>query len=145
MFFNSTPRGPVAPGGYFVRPTVFGKVNPKSTIGQEEIFGPVLSIITYKDEDDAIRIANDSDYGLAGSVWTADIAHGLEIAGRVRSNPRTASIPIIMVTAKGEEIDQVVGLTVGADDYVAKPFSMKVLLARVQAVLRSIAAGSRRS
>jgi two-component system phosphate regulon response regulator PhoB len=61
---------------------------------------------------------------------------GTEIANRIRTNPKTASIPIIMVTAKGEELDQVVGLTVGADDYIAKPFSMKVLLARVEAVLR---------
>lgn len=61
---------------------------------------------------------------------------GTEIANRVRTNPRTAGIPIVMVTAKGEELDQVVGLTVGADDYIAKPFSMKVLLARVEAVLR---------
>lgn len=61
---------------------------------------------------------------------------GTEIANRIRTNPKTAGIPIIMVTAKGEELDQVVGLTVGADDYIAKPFSMKVLLARVEAVLR---------
>jgi len=61
---------------------------------------------------------------------------GTEVAGRIRSNPATASLPIIMLTAKGEEVDQLVGLTVGADDYVPKPFSMKVLLARVEAVLR---------
>lgn len=61
---------------------------------------------------------------------------GTEIAGRVRSNPKTASIPIIMLTAKGEEVDQIVGLAVGADDYIPKPFSMKVLLARIEAVLR---------
>jgi two-component system phosphate regulon response regulator PhoB len=61
---------------------------------------------------------------------------GTEVASRIRSNPETASIPIIMLTAKGEEVDQLVGLTVGADDYVTKPFSMKLLLARVQAVLR---------
>jgi two-component system phosphate regulon response regulator PhoB len=64
---------------------------------------------------------------------------GTEVASRVRSNPETASVPIIMLTAKGEEVDQVVGLTVGADDYVTKPFSMKVLLARVDAVLRRTA------
>ena len=64
---------------------------------------------------------------------------GTEVASRVRSNPQTASIPIIMLTAKGEEVDQIVGLTVGADDYVAKPFSMKVLLARIEAVLRRAA------
>jgi DNA-binding response OmpR family regulator len=61
---------------------------------------------------------------------------GTEVASRIRANPQTASIPIIMVTAKGEEVDQIVGLTVGADDYIAKPFSMKVLTARVQALLR---------
>ena len=64
---------------------------------------------------------------------------GTEVASRVRSNPQTAGIPIIMLTAKGEEVDQIVGLTVGADDYVAKPFSMKVLLARIEAVMRRTA------
>lgn len=61
---------------------------------------------------------------------------GTEVAGRVRSNPATAHIPIIMLTAKGEDVDQIVGLAVGADDYVTKPFSNKVLLARLEAVLR---------
>lgn len=61
---------------------------------------------------------------------------GTEVASRVRSNPLTASTPILMLTAKGSESDQVVGLAVGADDYMPKPFSMKVLLARVEALLR---------
>ena len=61
---------------------------------------------------------------------------GTEVATRVRSDPKTSHLPIIMVTAKAEEIDQLVGLSVGADDYVTKPFSMKVLLARIEAVLR---------
>jgi len=61
---------------------------------------------------------------------------GTEVAGRVRANPATAHIPIIMLTAKGEDVDQIVGLAVGADDYVTKPFSNKVLLARIEAVLR---------
>jgi aldehyde dehydrogenase (NAD+) len=78
------PEG-VAPGGYFVRPTVFGKVDPKSTIGQEEIFGPVLSIITYKDENDAVRIANDTIYGLAGGVWSKDEARAQKVARRMRA------------------------------------------------------------
>src|SRR5258706_8000263 len=78
------PEG-VAPGGYFVKPTVFGKVNPKSTIGQEEIFGPVLSIITYKDEDDAVRIANDTIYGLAGGVWSKDEARAQRVARSMRA------------------------------------------------------------
>jgi two-component system alkaline phosphatase synthesis response regulator PhoP len=61
---------------------------------------------------------------------------GTEVARRLKADPRTASLPIVMLTAKGEETDVVVGLTLGADDYVTKPFSMKILLARVAAVLR---------
>ncbi len=61
---------------------------------------------------------------------------GVEVAGRLRANPRAAHVPIVMLTAKTEEVDQIVGLTMGADDYVTKPFSMKVFLARVEAVLR---------
>lgn len=61
---------------------------------------------------------------------------GLQVARQVRTNPRTADIPIIMLTAKAEEMDQVAGLQVGADDYVTKPFSVKVLLARIEAMLR---------
>lgn len=67
---------------------------------------------------------------------------GTEVASRIRSNPQTASIPIIMLTAKSEEVDQIVGLTVGADDYIPKPFSMKVLTARVQALLRRVSRSS---
>lgn len=61
---------------------------------------------------------------------------GTEVASRVRTNPTTAHVPIMMLTAKGEEVDQIVGLTVGADDYVVKPFSVKILVARVEALLR---------
>jgi len=61
---------------------------------------------------------------------------GTEVARQLKAEPRTAPIPIIMLTAKSEEVDVVVGLTLGADDYVTKPFSMKILLARVQSVLR---------
>lgn len=61
---------------------------------------------------------------------------GTEVARRLRTNPVTATVPILMLTAKSEEVDQVVGLTVGADDYVTKPFSIKVLLARLEALLR---------
>lgn len=61
---------------------------------------------------------------------------GTEVASRLRASPATARIPIILLTAKTDEVDQVVGFTVGADDYVTKPFSMKVLLARVEAILR---------
>ena len=71
--------------GYYVKPTVFGRVDPKGTIAQEEIFGPVLSIITYKTEDDAIRIANDSRYGLGGGVWSGSVEHAMRVARRLRT------------------------------------------------------------
>lgn len=61
---------------------------------------------------------------------------GAEVARRLKADPRTAGLPIVMLTAKSEETDVVVGLTVGADDYVTKPFSMKILLARINSVLR---------
>jgi aldehyde dehydrogenase (NAD+) len=72
-------------GGYYVRPTLFADVDNSMRIAQEEIFGPVLVVIPYDDEDDAVRIANDSPYGLGGGVWTADTEHGAEIARRVRT------------------------------------------------------------
>ena len=71
--------------GWYVRPTLFASVDNGMRIAREEIFGPVLCVIPYDDEDDAVRIANDSDYGLAGTVWTADVEHGLEVARRVRT------------------------------------------------------------
>ncbi|HVL34899.1 MAG TPA: aldehyde dehydrogenase family protein [Burkholderiales bacterium] len=73
------------PGGYYVRPTVFGRVRNDMTIAQEEIFGPVLSIIPYQDEADAVRIANDSVYGLAGAVWSKDDARAQRVARRIRA------------------------------------------------------------
>jgi len=71
--------------GYYVRPTIFGRVNPNATIAQEEIFGPVLAIIPYKDENDAVRIANDTQYGLAGGVWSADEERAKRVARRLRT------------------------------------------------------------
>jgi len=79
-----TPEG-VPQGGYYVRPTVFGKVKNSMTIAQEEIFGPVLSIIPYQDEEDAVRIANDTVYGLAGAVWSKDEARAQRVARRIRA------------------------------------------------------------
>jgi aldehyde dehydrogenase (NAD+) len=71
--------------GYFVGPTIFANVDPHSTIAQEEIFGPVLSIIPYTDEAEALRIANDTIYGLAGGVWSADTDHAVEFARKMRT------------------------------------------------------------
>jgi betaine-aldehyde dehydrogenase len=71
--------------GYFVQPTVFANVTPQMTIAREEIFGPVLSILAYADEDDAVRIANDSIYGLGGAVWSADITRARGVARRLRT------------------------------------------------------------
>jgi aldehyde dehydrogenase (NAD+) len=71
--------------GYFVRPTVFSEVTPEMTIAQEEIFGPVLVIQPYDSEDDAVRIANDSEYGLAGGVWSGDQERAISVAKRLRT------------------------------------------------------------
>ena len=71
--------------GYFVRPTVFSEVTTEMTIAQEEIFGPVLAIMPYENEDDAVRIANASIYGLAGGVWSADEERAKGVAARMRT------------------------------------------------------------
>lgn len=81
--------GPMVPAGleegWYVTPTVFADVSNSMRIAREEIFGPVLVVIPYSDEDDAVRIANDSPYGLGGGVWTTDTERGIEIARRLRS------------------------------------------------------------
>ncbi|MFG2632718.1 aldehyde dehydrogenase [Streptomyces sp. NPDC048362] len=71
--------------GWYVEPTLFGDVDNSMRIAREEIFGPVICLLPYGDERDAVRIADDSDYGLSGSVWTADTEHGIEIARQVRT------------------------------------------------------------
>jgi betaine-aldehyde dehydrogenase len=78
-------RPPGLEKGWYVQPTVFAGANNDMRIAREEIFGPVIAVIPYDDEEEAVRLANDSDYGLAGSVWTADPAHGLDVARKVRT------------------------------------------------------------
>ncbi len=85
--------------GFYVQPTVFSDVTPDMTIAKEEIFGPVLSIIPYDTEEEAIEIANDTPYGLAGAVWSGDPARAKHVARQMRTgqvdinggrfNPRT--------------------------------------------------------
>ncbi|MFI6014002.1 aldehyde dehydrogenase [Streptomyces sp. NPDC051243] len=71
--------------GWYVEPTLLGDVDNSMRIAREEIFGPVICLLPYGDESEAVKIANDSDYGLSGSVWTADTAHGIEVARQVRT------------------------------------------------------------
>ncbi len=71
--------------GFYVRPTVFSDVTPDMPIAQEEVFGPVLAIMPYDDEEDAVRLANDTVYGLAGGVWSADEERAKRVARRIRT------------------------------------------------------------
>jgi aldehyde dehydrogenase (NAD+) len=71
--------------GYYIRPTVFSEANNEMTIAREEIFGPVLTMIPYESEEEAIAIANDTPYGLAGYVQSGDIAHAREVGARIRA------------------------------------------------------------
>ncbi|MCW7944292.1 aldehyde dehydrogenase [Streptomyces hygroscopicus] len=78
-------------GGNYVTPTLFADVDNRMRIAQEEIFGPVLVVIAYEDEDDAVRMANDSQYGLSGGVWSGDETRALSVARRVRTGTVTVN------------------------------------------------------
>ena len=81
--------GPDAPAGlergFYVRPTVFSRVTPDMVIAREEIFGPVLVVLPADDDDHAVQIANDSDYGLSGGVWSSDEERAIAVARRMRT------------------------------------------------------------
>lgn len=121
---------------------------PKETILVIEDDSDIVEIIQYNFEREGYRVitASNGEKGIEASaarkpaLIVLDLMlpglDGIEVCKRIRSNPETRSIPIVMLTAKGEESDVVLGLGVGADDYVTKPFSPKELLARITAVLR---------
>ncbi|MFY1594461.1 aldehyde dehydrogenase family protein [Micromonospora sp. WMMD737] len=79
------PDAPLPERGYFVAPTVIADVDPDSALAQEEVFGPVLAVMPFDDEDEAVRIANNSRYGLAGAVWSGDEERALRVARRLRT------------------------------------------------------------
>lgn len=85
MTGGTRPQGRQFEKGYWLSPTVFADVHPKMTIGREEIFGPVLSVFKWRDEKEALDIANSTDYGLTASIWTNDIKTALRVAKAVRS------------------------------------------------------------
>jgi two-component system phosphate regulon response regulator PhoB len=93
------------------------------------------------DGEEALLLADESPPDVIVLDWMIEGISGLEVCRRLRRKPGTANVPIIMLTARGEESDRVRGLEVGADDYVTKPFSPRELMARVAAVLRRIRPG----
>jgi betaine-aldehyde dehydrogenase len=82
---GAAPTSPELAKGFFVEPTIFVDVDNRARIAQEEIFGPVLTVIPFDSEEDAIRIANDTPYGLAGAVWTRDVFRGIRVLKQIRA------------------------------------------------------------
>lgn len=94
------------------------------------------TVVTAMDAETALRLVNEALPDLILLDWMLPGMSGLEVARRLRADARTRQVPIIMLTARGDERDKVQGLETGADDYVTKPFSPRELMARIQAVLR---------
>jgi betaine-aldehyde dehydrogenase len=111
------PSGSEYAKGWYVEPTVFSDVDNKMKIAQEEIFGPVLVVIPFDGDDDAVEIANDSNYGLCGSVWTADNDRGLGVARQVRTGTYmlNAPVPIDFATPFGGFKESGVGREFGPE------------------------------
>ena len=84
---------PAIDTGWYVEPTLFAEVGNQMTIAREEIFGPVAAVIPYRDEAEAVTLANDSEYGLAGAVWTADLDRGERWPARIRTGSVAVNSP----------------------------------------------------
>jgi two-component system, OmpR family, phosphate regulon response regulator PhoB len=97
-----------------------------------------FEVRTTSDGDEALIMAEESPPDLVILDWMLEGLSGIEVCRRLRRNPETQNVPIIMLTARGEETDRIRGFETGADDYVTKPFSPRELIARVQAVLRRV-------
>lgn len=119
------PKGKELENGFYVKPTVFADVNNKMRIAQEEIFGPVLVIIPFETLEEAIGIANDSDYGLSGSVWSSDIDKALDVAKGVRTGMfgvNYAGLPDLNSPSGGYKksgVGRELGVT-GLENYIEK-------------------------
>jgi acyl-CoA reductase-like NAD-dependent aldehyde dehydrogenase len=81
---GSAPDDPALAGGFYVRPTVV-RIDPASRVCREEVFGPFVTVSTFRSDEDAVRIANDVDYGLGGGLWTRDLSRAHQIARQIRS------------------------------------------------------------
>ncbi|MDJ1130680.1 aldehyde dehydrogenase [Streptomyces iconiensis] len=104
--------------GWYVEPTLFGEVDNSMRVAREEIFGPVICLLPYEDENEAVRIANDSDYGLSGSVWTADTERGIDVARRVRTGTYSVNtFSLDMLGPFGGYKDSGVGREFGPEGY----------------------------